>query len=154
MGLLVHFNSLTYLLEIIMDTNAIINAAMQQLVDTVADAVICKLKAEALGTLTLEPEKLQFAMLHLLEGDTLIREEVLNISEQKFEQIDTRLDHIENDDNPSCNVDISDNDDFTDLKSVVEDLVSRVEDFETNGTIDADDDNFQDAVRSVIRNHI
>lgn len=51
-------------------------------------------------------------------------------------------------------MDISDNDDFTDLKSVVEDLVSRVEDFETNGTIDADDDNFQDAVRSVIRNHI
>ncbi len=137
-----------------MDTNAIINAAMQQLVDTVADEVIRKLKAEAVATSLLEPEKLQFAVLHLLETDTLVREEVLNISEQKFDQIDTRLDHIENDDNPSCNVDISDNDDFTDLKSVVEDLVSRVEDFETNGTIDADDSDFQDAVRSVIRNHI
>lgn len=137
-----------------MDTNAIINAAMQQLVDTVADAVICKLKAEATAVATLEPESVQLAMLRLLESDTLIREEVLNISEQKFEQIDTRLDHIENDDNPSCNVDISDNDDFTDLKSVVEDLVSRVDDFETNGTIDADDSDFQDAVRSVIRNHI
>ena len=137
-----------------MDTNAIINAAMQQLVDTVADAVICKLKAEATAVATLEPEAVQLAMLRLLESDTLIREEVLNISEQKFEQIDTRLDHIENDDNPSCNVDISDNDDFTDLKSVVEDLVSRVEDFETNGTIDADDSDFADAVRSVIRNHI
>ena len=152
MGLLIHF--ITYLLEIIMDTNAIINAAMQQLVDTVADAVICKLKAEATAVATLEPEAVQLAMLRLLESDTLIREEVLNISEQKFEQIDTRLDHIENDDNPSCNVDISDNDDFTDLKSVVEDLVSRVEDFETNGTIDADDSDFADAVRSVIRNHI
>jgi hypothetical protein len=137
-----------------MDTNAIINAAMQQLVDTVADAVICRLKAEALGTLTLEPEKLQYAMLHLLESDTLIREEVLNISEETLNRIDSRLDHLENDDNPSCNVDISDNDDFTDLKSVVEDLVSRVEDFETNGTIDADDSDFADAVRSVIRNHI
>ena len=137
-----------------MDTNAIINAAMQQLVDTVADAVIRKLKAEATAVATLEPEAVQLAMLRLLESDTLIREEVLNISEQKFEQIDTRLDHIENDDNPSCNVDISDNDDFTDLKSVVEDLVSRVEDFETNGTIDADDSDFADAVRSVIRNHI
>ena len=152
MGLLIHF--ITYLLEKIMDTNAIINAAMQQLVDTVADAVICKLKAEATAVATLEPESVQLAMLRLLESDTLIREEVLNISEQKFEQIDTRLDHIENDDNPSCNVDISDNDDFTDLKSVVEDLVSRVDDFETNGTIDADDSDFQDAVRSVIRNHI
>ena len=137
-----------------MDTNAIINAAMQQLVDTVADAVIRKLKAEATAVATLEPEKLQLAVLHLLETDTLIREEVLNISEQKFEQIDTRLDHIENDDNPSCNVDISDNDDFTDLKSVVEDLVSRVEDFETNGTIDADDSDFDAAVMQVLRNNI
>ena len=137
-----------------MDTNAIINAAMQQLVDTVADAVICKLKAEATAVATLEPESVQLAMLRLLESDTLIREEVLNISEQKFEQIDTRLDHIENDDNPSCNVDISDNDDFTDLKSVVEDLVSRVEDFETNGTIDADDSDFDAAVMQVLRNNI
>ena len=137
-----------------MDTNAIINAAMQQLVSTVADEVIRRLKAEATATATLEPEQLQFAVLHLLETDTLIREEVLNISEETFNRIDTRLDHIENDDGPSCNVDISDNDDFTDLKSVVEDLVSRVEDFETNGTIDADDSDFADAVRSVIRNHI
>jgi hypothetical protein len=137
-----------------MDTNAIINAAMQQLVATVADEVIRRLKAETVATATLEPEQLQFAVLHLLESDTNIREEVLNICDQKFNEIDTRLDHIENDDNPSCNVDISDNDDFTDLKSVVDDLVSRVEDFETNGTIDADDSDFADAVRSVIRNHI
>lgn len=133
---------------------SIVGSIYDKLVADVADTVISRLKAEALGTLTLEPEKLQFAMLHLLESDTLIREEVLNISEQKFNQIDTRLDHIENDNDPSCNVDISDNDDFTDLKSVVEDLVSRVEDFETNGTIDADDSDFADAVRSVVRNHI
>jgi hypothetical protein len=152
MGLLTHL--FIYSLEIIMDTNAIINAAMQQLVDTVADAVIRRLKAETVATATLEPEQLQFAVLRLLESDTLIREEVLNINEETLNRIDSRLDHLENDDNPSCNVDISDNDDFTDLKSVVEDLVSRVEDFETNGTIDADDSDFADAVRSVIRNHI
>ena len=87
-----------------MDTNAIINAAMQQLVTTVADEVIRRLKAETVATATLEPEQLQFAMLHLLESDTLIREEVLNISEQKFNEIDARLDHIENDDGPSRNV--------------------------------------------------
>lgn len=133
---------------------SIVGSIYDKLVADVADTVISRLKAEATATATLEPEKLQFAMLHLLETDTLIREEVLNICDQKFNQIDTRLDHIENDDNPSCNVDISDNDDFTDLKSVVEDLVSRVEDFETNGTIDADDSDFADAVRSVVRNHI
>jgi polyhydroxyalkanoate synthesis regulator phasin len=133
--------------------DAVLGAVMQELVDTVADAVICRLKAEALGTLTLEPEKLQFAMLHLLESDTLIREEVLNISEETFNKIDTRLDHIENDDNPSCNVDISDNDDFTDLKSMVEELKDQVEALEAT-PVDADDSDFQDAVRSVIRNHI
>ena len=151
-----------------MDTNAIINAAMQQLVDTVADAVIRRLKAETVATATLEPEQLQFAVLRLLESDTLIREEVLNISEETLNRIDSRLDHLENDDNPSCNVDISDNDDFTDLKSTVDDLVSKLEDFEStvddftskidtlesNGTVDADDSDFADAVRSVIRNHI
>ena len=137
-----------------MDTQAILDAIMQRLVDAVSDEVIRRLKAEATATATLEPEQLQFAVLHLLETDTLIREEVLNISEETFNKIDSRLDHLENDDGPTCNVDISDNDDFTDLKSVVEDLVSRVEDFETNGTIDADDSDFADAVRSVIRNHI
>jgi tetrahydromethanopterin S-methyltransferase subunit G len=137
-----------------MDTNAIINAAMQQLVATVADEVIRRLKAETVATATLEPEQLQFAVLHLLESDTLIREEVLNISEQKFNEIDTRLDHIENDDGPSCNVDISDNDDFTDLKAEVESLKEQVENLESNGTVDADDSDFADAVRSVIRNHI
>lgn len=133
---------------------SIVGGLYDKLVADVSDAVICKLKAEATAVATLELESVQLAMLRLLESDTLIREEVLNISEQKFEQIDTRLDHIESEDNPTCNVDISDNDDFTDLKSVVEDLVSRVEDFETNGTIDADDSDFADAVRSVIRNHI
>ena len=136
---------------------SIVGSIYDKLVADVADTVISRLKAEALGTLTLEPEKLQYAMLHLLETDTNIREEVRIINEEKFNEIDTRLDH-----------NISDNDDFTDLKSTVDDLVSKLEDFEstvddftskidtleTNGTIDADDSDFADAVRSVIRNHI
>ena len=132
---------------------SIVGSIYDKLVADVADTVISRLKAEALGTLTLEPEKLQFAVLHLLETDTLIREEVLNISEETFNKIDTRLDHIENDDNPSCNVDISDNDDFTDLKSMVEELKDQVESLEAT-PVDADDSDFADAVRSVIRNHI
>ena len=132
---------------------SIVGSIYDKLVADVADSVICRLKAEALGTLTLEPEQLQFAVLRLLESDTLIREEVLNISEETFNKIDSRLDHIENDDGPSCNVDISDNDDFTDLKAEVESLKEQVESLEAT-PIDADDSDFADAVRSVIRNHI
>jgi predicted nuclease with TOPRIM domain len=148
-----HLFTFTHSLEIIMDTNAIINAAMQQLVSTVADEVIRRLKAEATATATLEPEQLQFAVLHLLESDTLIREEVLNISEETFNKIDSRLDDIENDDS-SRNVDLNDNDDFSDLKSMVEELKDKVEALDEATPIDADNDDFQDAVRSVIRNHI
>jgi predicted nuclease with TOPRIM domain len=126
---------------------------MQQLVSTVADEVIRRLKAEATATATLEPEQLQFAVLHLLESDTLIREEVLNISEETFNKIDSRLDDIENDDS-SRNVDLNDNDDFSDLKSMVEELKDKVEALDEATPIDADNDDFQDAVRSVIRNHI
>jgi hypothetical protein len=95
-----------------MDTNAIINAAMQQLVDTVADAVICKLKAEGTATATLEPESVQLAMLRLLESDTLIREEVRIIVDDRFNEVETRLDSIENDDSDSDNPIDADNSDF------------------------------------------
>ena len=111
-----------------MDTNAIINAAMQQLVDTVADAVIRKLKAEATAVATLEPEKLQLAVLHLLETDTLIREEVRDIITDTTSE-------------------------FQDLQGAVESLQERLDEIEAT-PVDADNSDFQDAVRSVIRNHI
>lgn len=109
-----------------MDTNAIINAAMQQLVDTVADAVIRKLKAEGTAIATLEPEAVQHAMLHLLETDTLIREEVRTINEQTFDEITSRLDNLENDDRDNDN----------------------------DNPIDADNSDFDAAVMQVLRNNI
>jgi predicted nuclease with TOPRIM domain len=119
-----------------MDTNAIINAAMQQLVDTVADAVICRLKAETVATATLEPEQLQFAVLRLLESDASIRE---SIRDMVTDTID--------------NTNLSDNSEFQDLQRDVERLQEKVEELDP-AVIDADDSDFQDAVRSVIRNHI
>lgn len=62
-----------------MDTNAIINAAMQQLVDTVADEVIRKLKAENTAHATLEPETLQYAMLALFRDNSEVRESIRDI---------------------------------------------------------------------------
>jgi hypothetical protein len=93
-----------------MDTNAIINAAMQQLVSTVADEVVRRLKAETVATATLEPEQLQFAMLRLLESDTNIREEVRIIVDERFNDVEGRIDELENSDNGN-NID-ADNSDF------------------------------------------
>jgi predicted nuclease with TOPRIM domain len=133
MGLLNHF---TYLLEIIMDTNAIINAAMQQLVDTVSDAVIRKLKAEGSAHFSLESELLNAAIVHALEYDATVRE---NIRDIVTDTID--------------NTNLSDNSEFQDLQREVESLQEKVEELDP-AVIDADDSDFQDAVRSVIRNHI
>ena len=119
-----------------MDTNAIINAAMQQLVDTVADAVIRKLKAEGSAEATLAPETLAASLLHLLEFDASIRE---SIRDMVTDTID--------------NTNLSDNSEFQDLQRDVERLQEKVEELDP-AVIDADDSDFQDAVRSVIRNHI
>jgi predicted nuclease with TOPRIM domain len=133
-GLLIHF--ITYLLEIIMDTNAIINAAMQQLVDTVADEVIRKLKAEALGTLTLESDALSAAIVHSLEFDATVREHIRDIATDAID-----------------NIRLSDNREFETLDNQVSRLEERLDELEAT-PVDADNDDFQDAVRSVIRNHI
>jgi hypothetical protein len=118
-----------------MDTNAIINAAMQQLVSTVADEVICRLKAESSANMALDKDALAAAVLTLMQFDTDIREEVRCISDEHHFNIE--------------NVEA-----FTDLKSEVEALTEKLDEMETNGSIDADDSDFQDAVCSVIRNHI
>lgn len=141
-----------------MDANAIINAAMQQLVTTVADEVIRRLKAESSANMTLDKEALAVAMLNLLQFDTDIREEVRGVSDEHLDGIDRKLTRLEND-----HFDISDNDDFTELKSEVESLkeqleeaVGQVEELERNNTtkIDSDDTDFADAVRQVIRDNI
>lgn len=119
-----------------MDTNAIINAAMQQLVDTVADEVIRKLKAEGAAHFTLESELLSAAIVHSLEFDATVRENIRDI-------VDDRID----------NINLSDNSEFSDLERQVSTLQEKVEELDP-AVIDADDSDFQDAVRSVIRNHI
>jgi polyhydroxyalkanoate synthesis regulator phasin len=119
-----------------MDTNAIINAAMQQLVATVSDEVIRKLKAEGSAHFTLESEMLSAAIVQALEFDATVRE---NIRDIVTDTID--------------NTNLSDNSEFQDLQRDVERLQEKLEELEAT-PVDADNDDFQDAVRSVIRNHI
>lgn len=119
-----------------METQAILDAIMQRLVDTVADEVIRKLKAEGAAHFTLESELLSAAIVHSLEFDATVRE---NIRDIVTDTID--------------NTNLSDNTEFQDLQRDVERLQEKVEELDP-AVIDADDSDFQDAVRSVIRNHI
>lgn len=119
-----------------METQAILDAIMQQLVDTVADAVIRKLKAEGAAHFTLESEALSAAIVHSLEFDATVRENIRDI-------VDDRID----------NINLSDNSEFSDLERQVSALEEKLDELEAT-PVDADDSDFQDAVRSVIRNHI
>ena len=134
-----------------MDTNAIINAAMQQLVSTVADEVIRRLKAESSASMALDTDALAAAVLKLMQFNTDIREEVRCISDEHLDGIDRKLERLE-----QSTTNINDNDDFSDLKSEVESLKEQVEELEGNSTtkIDSDDTDFADAVRQVIRDNI
>ncbi|CAB5219992.1 hypothetical protein UFOVP232_20 [uncultured Caudovirales phage] len=107
-----------------METNAIIDAVMQQLVTAVADEVIRKLKAEGMAQAALDPETLAQSLRTLLQTDSDIREEVRVINDDRFNEVEGRLDNIENDDR---------DDTFS---------------------IDADDADFDAAVMQVLRNNI
>jgi polyhydroxyalkanoate synthesis regulator phasin len=125
-----------YSLEIIMDTNAIINAAMQQLVSTVADEVIRRLKAEGNATVSLEAETLEPLLIDLLNRNMEIRESIRDITSDLID-----------------NINLSDNSEFSDLEAQVSRLDEKLDELEAT-PVDADNDDFADAVRSVIRNHI
>ena len=119
-----------------MDTQAIIDGIMQRLVDTVSDEVIRRLKAEGSAEATLAPETLAASLLHLLEFDASIRE---SIRDMVTDTID--------------NTNLSDNSEFQDLQRDVERLQEKVDELDAT-PVDADNSDFQDAVCSVIRNHI
>lgn len=119
-----------------MDTNATINAAMQQLVDTVADEVIRKLKAEGAAQAALESEAIQPLLVDLLDNNSEVRESIRDIASDLVD-----------------NINLSDNSEFSDLEGKVDRLDEKVEELDIT-PVDADDSDFQDAVRSVIRNHI
>ena len=141
------------------------NAFMQDLAKQLVPLVVAELKhqtnAEGMGMIALDPNNLALPVHSLLTQDTATKDAIRDLIDDTY---NSRLDDIERDirslerqaNEPTSDVDISDNDDFTDLASRVATLEERVEELEENsGTkVDADDSDFQDAVRSVIRNHI
>ncbi len=113
-------------------TNVIVESVIEQIVNAVADEVEKRMEAKGKASLTLTPETLQASVLDLLERDTGIRDTIRDL-------IDTKVDDL-------------DLDNYGQFNS----LEARVEELENNDSaaIDADNDDFADAVRSVIRNNI
>lgn len=87
---------------------SIVGGLYDKLVADVADVVIGKLKAESVAVMALDPEAVQQALLHLLAQDTGIRETVRDIHEVTFDEIESRLDALENAEPPTVDADDSD----------------------------------------------
>lgn len=119
-----------------MDTNAIISAVMQQLVDTVADAVICRLKAEGAAQAALDIDSINMALSSLLSSDSAARDAVRDIVSDSID-----------------NFDLNQLSEFQDLQRDVERLSEKVEELDP-AVIDADNTDFDAAVMQVLRNNI
>ena len=115
---------------------SIVGGLYDKLVADVSDAVICKLKAEGSAQMQLDSESIKDTMLTLIELNQSVREGIRDIVSDSIDNI--------------CLSDLSE---FQDLQRDVESMQEKIEEVEA-AVIDADDSDFQDAVRSVIRNHI
>lgn len=116
--------------------DAVLGAVMQELIESVSDAVIRKLKAETTATVSLEAEAIQPILVDLLERSSEVREVIRDMITDTID-----------------NTNLSDNSEFQDLQRDVENLQEKIDELEVT-PVDADDSDFADAVRSVIRNHI
>lgn len=125
-----------------MDMNPIVQAMLTELVKQITPAVIEAVKAEvniaAQAHLALEPDTVKELVRDMLVRDTTARDTVRDI-------VDDVL----------GNYDITDNREFAALASKVDELETKVDEIEEHDTpVDADNDDFKDAVCSVIRNNI
>ena len=147
------------------NTAPLFNAFMQDLAKQIVPLIVAELKAqtnaESMGMIALDPNNLSLPVYTLVQQDVAIRDMIKDMID---DAIDPRLTDIERDirslerqiNETTSDVDISDNDDFTDLVSRVSTLEEKVGELEENaGTkIDSDDSDFSDAVLQVLRNTI
>ena len=115
---------------------SIVGGLYDKLVADVSDAVICKLKAEGSAQMQLDSDSIKEVMLTLLERNLQVREGVRDIASDCVDNL--------------CLSDLSE---FQDLQRDVESLQEKVAELDP-AVIDADDSDFADAVREVIRNNI
>lgn len=127
-----------------MDTPSapLFNAFMQDLAKQIVPLVVAELKAqtnaEGMGMIALDPNNIALPVHTLLTQDDNTREAIRDLIDDRIRGID--LDEFK---------------EFRSMADKVDEIETKVDELECNGTpVDADDGDFQEAVRSVIRNHI
>lgn len=137
------------------------NAFMQDLAKQLVPLVVAELKAqtnaEGMGMIALDPNNLSLPVYTLVEQDKNVRDSIRDL-------IDERVKDIELDDYRDFRSLVSkvddmdaklDDIDFDELNGQISTLEEKVGELEENSSpVDADNGDFQEAVRSVIRNHI
>jgi polyhydroxyalkanoate synthesis regulator phasin len=141
--------------------NAFMHDLAKQIVPIVIEQIRTQTQAESMGLIALDPNNLSLPVYTLVQNDVAIRDQIRDMID---DAVDSRLTGVERDirtlerqaNETTADVDISDNDDFTDLKSRVGTLEEKVGELEENAgiSIDADDSDFSDAVLQVLRNTI
>ena len=148
-------------METLSPTAPLFSAFVQDLAKYIVPHVVAELKAqtqaEGMGMIALDPNNLALPMYTVLKHDANMQQLIVDMIEDQYghdlRSIGTKLDELDNkvDDMESKLDDI----DIDDMKGEIATLEEKVGELEENSTpIDADDSDFQDAVRSVIRNHI
>ncbi len=148
-------------METLSPTAPLFASFVHELARYIVPHVVAELKAqtnaEGMGMIALDPNNLALPVYTLMQHDDNIRDAIKDLIEDQYNNdlrsIGTKLDELDNkvDDLESKVDDI----DVDDMKGEIATLEEKVGELEENRTpIDADDSDFQDAVRSVIRNHI
>ena len=125
-------------------TAPLFNAFMHDLAKQLVPLIVAELKhqtnAEGMGMIALDPNDIALPVYTVIKEDHTVRALILELIEEHTDDtlndLTRRLDKVETE---------------------VSDLDTKVDEIETNADdnkVDADSSDFQDAVRSVIRNHI
>jgi outer membrane murein-binding lipoprotein Lpp len=150
-------------------TAPLFTAFMQDMAKQLVPIIVAELKhqtnAEGMGMIALDPNNLSLPVYTLVQNDVAIRDQIkdmiddavehrLNLQEQDIKSISRKVDELDGKfDDLESKVDDLDLDELQGSVATLDEKVGELE--ENRGTeVDADDSDFQDAVRAVIRNHI
>lgn len=143
-------------------TASLFAAFMQDLAKQIVPLVVAELKAttqaEGLGMIALDPNNIALPMYTVLKHDANMQQLIVDMIEDQYSNdlrsIGTKLDELDNKvDDMESKVDDIDIDELEGKVSTLEEKVGELEEHR-GASVDADDNEFNDAVMTVLRNNI